>query len=409
MPSYDYDYIIAGGGCAGLSLAYYLHHSPLREARILVLDEAPKTRNDKTWCFWWDQSLPYACARETSWRKVEIASPHFQRTEDIDPMAYVFIRSLDFYEEVRSALADNPNITFRYERVMAVEDLPEGARVSTTEGSYTAKWAFNSIVFPQRRRPNRHLYLEQHFAGWFVRSQQPVFDPTCMRMMDFRVEQGGEVRFVYILPFSETEALVEFTVFSEQTWEMPAYEAGLRDFLTNQLALEDYDITHREQGRIPMTDHPLQRQPGRHVRNLGTAAGLTKPTTGYTFLNIQRDAQAIVAALVKTGSPVYQPVKRRRFAFYDSLLLWLIRNQGGQVSQIFEQLFRKNSFQTILRFLDERTSLREELPMLAGLPWGPFFRAIWRYLICRDTGRPQPAPSLPSDPAVPKPQPIAHP
>jgi lycopene beta-cyclase len=398
MPSHDYDYIIAGGGCAGLSLAYYLSRSPLKEARVLVLDEAPKTRNDKTWCFWSENDPHYACADEISWSEIEFVSPQYHGIEAIDPLRYVFIRSLDWYQEVGAELAQNPNLTFRYERVMAVEELGDGARVSTTEGSYTAKYAFNSIVFPQRRRPDRYIYLQQHFAGWFVRTHQPTFDPKRMRMMDFRIEQAGEVRFVYILPFSATEALVEYTVFSEQTWEMADYEAGLARFMHEQLGVYDFEITHREQGCIPMTDHRFQRQPSQHVRNLGTAAGLTKPTTGYTFLNIQRDAKAIVETLVETGSPVYRPAGRRRFAFYDRLLLWLIRNRGEQVSQIFAQLFRKNDFRTILRFLDERSRLREEIPLLAGLPWGPFFLAIWRYLVLGRVGRPQPTPKLPTPP-----------
>lgn len=399
MPPYDYDYIIAGGGCAGLSLAYYLSRSPLRDtARILVLDEAPKTRNDKTWCFWSDRALPYTCAGDIGWSEVEFMAPQYHGIESIAPLRYVFIRSLDWYQEVGAELAANANVTFRYERVMSVEDLSQGARVSTHEGSYTAQYAFNSIIFPQRRRPDRHIYLQQHFAGWFVKTPQPSFDPARMRMMDFRIEQAGEVRFVYILPFSETEALVEYTVFSEQTWEMAAYEAGLANFMRDQLQLHDFEITHREQGCIPMTDHRFQRQPGRHVRNLGTAAGLTKPTTGYTFLNIQRDAQAIAEALAKTGHPHYRPPARRRFAFYDQLLLWLIRNRGQAVSRIFAQLFRNNDFRTILRFLDERSHLREEIPLLAGLPWGPFFLAIWRYLILGDPGSPQPPPKLPTFP-----------
>lgn len=395
MPPHDYDYIIAGGGCAGLSLAYYLSRSPLREAKILVLDEAPKTRNDKTWCFWSEEALPYACAGDVSWSELEFLAPDYHGVEAIDPLRYVFIRSLDWYQEIDAELSANPNLTFRYERVMSVENLPHGARVSTHEGNYTAKYAFNSIIFPQRRRHDRYIYLQQHFAGWFVRTTQPSFDPQRMRMMDFRIEQAGEVRFVYILPFSETEALVEYTVFSEQTWEMADYEAALGQFIQAQLGLSHFEITHREQGCIPMTDHRFQRHPSLHVRNLGTAAGLTKPTTGYTFLNIQRDAQAIVEALVKTGRPHYRPPARWRFAFYDRLLLWLIRNRGERVSQIFAQLFRKNEFRTILRFLDERSRLREEIPLLAGLPWGPFFLAIWRYLILGDPGKPQPQPQLP--------------
>jgi len=54
MPSEPpvYDFIIAGGGLAGLSLAWYLVHSRLRDSRILLLDKEPKQKNDRTWCYW---------------------------------------------------------------------------------------------------------------------------------------------------------------------------------------------------------------------------------------------------------------------------------------------------------------------------------------------------------------------
>ena len=47
-----YDYIIAGGGCAGLSLAWQLLHSPLRDRTILIVDRDDKDQNDRTWAFW---------------------------------------------------------------------------------------------------------------------------------------------------------------------------------------------------------------------------------------------------------------------------------------------------------------------------------------------------------------------
>ena len=47
-----YDYIIAGGGMAGLSLAFYLNQSSLRGKSILIIDRNAKNTNDRTWCFW---------------------------------------------------------------------------------------------------------------------------------------------------------------------------------------------------------------------------------------------------------------------------------------------------------------------------------------------------------------------
>ncbi len=51
MPHYDY--IFAGAGAAGLSLLTRMIASgKFSDKKILLIDKAPKTSNDRTWCFW---------------------------------------------------------------------------------------------------------------------------------------------------------------------------------------------------------------------------------------------------------------------------------------------------------------------------------------------------------------------
>jgi len=48
-----YDYIIAGGGCAGLSLVMRMLKEPqLSTKKILIIDKDSKQLNDRTWCYW---------------------------------------------------------------------------------------------------------------------------------------------------------------------------------------------------------------------------------------------------------------------------------------------------------------------------------------------------------------------
>ena len=55
----QYDYIIAGSGCAGLSLVFYMNQTALQNKSILIIDKAPKTKNDRTWCFWIDKPIVF--------------------------------------------------------------------------------------------------------------------------------------------------------------------------------------------------------------------------------------------------------------------------------------------------------------------------------------------------------------
>ena len=49
----EFDYVIIGGGCAGLSLAYELEiNNKLKEKTLAIIEPRKKYKRDKTWSFW---------------------------------------------------------------------------------------------------------------------------------------------------------------------------------------------------------------------------------------------------------------------------------------------------------------------------------------------------------------------
>ena len=54
MPLKDkYDYIVTGGGCAGLSFILHLLQAPsLANKTILLIEKEQNRTNDRTWCYW---------------------------------------------------------------------------------------------------------------------------------------------------------------------------------------------------------------------------------------------------------------------------------------------------------------------------------------------------------------------
>jgi lycopene beta-cyclase len=72
--------------------------------------------------------------------------------------------------------------------------------------------------------------------------------------MDFRTIQREGTSFVYVMPFSATEALVEYTLFSKSLLEDGDYDVALKDYVHNVLGLLDYEILEKEFGVIPMTN-----------------------------------------------------------------------------------------------------------------------------------------------------------
>jgi lycopene beta-cyclase len=122
--------------------------------------------------------------------------------------------------------------------------------------------------------------------------------------------------------------------------------------------------------------HPAVIQNGNRVLEIGQLAGVTKPTTGYTFNRIHRVNEQIARALSDGKVPVVYNQSAARFRFYDLLLLDILVNDAEFSEQIFTSLFRSNKMDRILKFLDEKTEVPDDVRILATLPFRPFLKAL---------------------------------
>src|SRR5687768_3221211 len=112
MKQKHYDYIIAGAGCAGLSLAYYLLQSSLKNKSVLLIDKQLKVTNDRTWCFWEKGINDFETIVCSKWPQVKFHGTDYSATLNLMPYQYKMIRSIDFYQFVQQAIAQHPNIEF---------------------------------------------------------------------------------------------------------------------------------------------------------------------------------------------------------------------------------------------------------------------------------------------------------
>jgi lycopene beta-cyclase len=376
----DFDYLIVGGGAAGLSLAFHIAQEPrLATKKVLLIEPEAKNQNDRTWSFWTDEPTVFDGIVAHEWNRIAFRSPGFEKIIDLGRYRYKTINGLDYYRFVRGALADNPQFRFEQGNVTALENTAAGVRATTAASTFTARYGFDSRPpdLARLQQPHRYRYLLQHFVGWELETDTDVFDPTTMEFMDFRGEQHHEARFIYVLPRSRRKALVEYTLFSENVLSKAEYEAALRDYLHGTLKLQHYRIVGEEAGAIPMTDHPLPGRNGAHVINLGTRGGRAKPSTGYAFKRIQQHSARLVAALAHTGHPpVDSTGDKWQFRLFDTLLLDIMKRRGERTRDIFRQLFERNPVERIFRFLDETTSWADNLRVMNSVSAGPFMRSI---------------------------------
>ncbi|MFN4292817.1 MAG: lycopene cyclase family protein [Thermoflexales bacterium] len=372
-----FDYIIAGAGAAGLSLAYHLNQIGLTDRRILLLDRAPKTANDRTWCFWEIGEGAFEALVFRRWERLAFHGEGLSMTLEIAPYRYKMIRGADFYRFMARWLDAQPNIACAYAEVTSVESVGDEAVIRTRDGrTYRGAWAFNSILLDRPARQPAYHYLLQHFLGWVIHTPARAFDPEIATLMDFRVDQASDTRFVYVLPLDAHTALVEYTVFSGELLPRAEYAQRLKAYIRDRLQIADYETQHEEFGVIPMTDAPFPDRRGERVINIGTAGGCTKPSTGYTFQRIQRRARRIAQALKATGCPyVATPPARRRYALFDSALLNVLDKGRERGRRVFTDLFARNPPQRVFRFLDEDTTPMEDVQIMSSVNIPAFIMA----------------------------------
>ncbi len=377
------DVAIVGAGGAGLSLVLALERAARAAGStppsIAVIDPVQRQATDRTWC-WWTRPpsgpgsdlLPLA---HRTWSRMELRDRSGRAREyDLGDLRYVMLRSGDFYAEAEAALG---RLGERGHRITAtVEQIGDGEDGVELLGDglhLRARWVFDSRpAAPVRPGATRLL---QHFRGWTVRFDRPVLDPRLPTLMDFRpVQPGRGVAFGYCLPLDEQRALVEYTEFSRQRLAPAEYDRALAGYLTDRWGV-GYTIEEQEDGVIPMTDAPFARRVGASVFRLGTAGGATRPSTGYTFAAIQRQAAAVAGLLIEGRTPLPPRPYPARHLWLDAVLLRALDRGYVRGPELFTGLFEANPSERVVRFLDGESSLVDELAIMRSSPMTPMLRA----------------------------------
>jgi lycopene beta-cyclase len=363
------DVAVVGAGGAGSSVLIQLARQRRPHAdppTVAIVDPVHRAGRDRTWCFWDAGVSAVDAAIHREWRSVLLVDEHGVRHRlDLDPLRYVMIRSQDLY-----ALADKAASELGAVRVEAsatsVVDHPDRATVHTDEGPVEARWVLDSR--PARPRRPANTALLQHFRGWMLRFPSDVLDPTAPVFMDFTVPRPASgVAFGYVLPDDARSGLVEYTEFSRHRLPDAAYDEALTRYLAEGWG-SAYEIEDVEDGAIPMTDAVPARRCGHRIVRLGAAGGATRPSTGYTFAAMQRQACAVAAAILGDADPLPPPAYPRRHRWMDSVLLRALDRGLVDGPSLFTRLLLGNPPQRVLRFLDGDTNLLEELGIMRATP-----------------------------------------
>jgi len=372
-----FDYIFTGTGLSALMTVYEMVLSgDFKDRSILLLDQDAKKTNDRTWCFWdFNDTFPELIHKK--WPLAWFKDKALERKISLQPYQYNMVKGIDFYALVLNVISKETNIVFQQQKVIDFEEQEAHCVVRTDVETFTCSRVINSIFNPEIvKSQTRYPLLQQHFIGWFVKSKEAVFNSDTATFMDFSVVQKGNTRFMYVLPNSPNEALLEYTLFSKDLLPKIEYEEAIQTYL-QKLGVTDYEIIEKEHGNIPMTCYPFWKHNSKNTINIGSAGGWTKASTGYTFKNTIKKSKAL-ASFLKTKKDFRAFHQKDKFWFYDLLLLDILDQKNELGGSIFSALFKKGNTTLIFKFLDEETSFWEDLQVIWKCPKGLFINALLR-------------------------------
>ncbi len=230
-----YNYIICGGGASGLLLANNLVSDPFfLNKNILLIEKDSKKINDRTWCFWEKGKSDLDEIVSRTWNSAYFKAQKFEKKFFTEPYTYKMIRGIDFYKKLNFSESKHQNLTYLNAEINLINKTHN--IVTTNKGIFSGDYIFSSIYdINILKNQTKYPLLKQHFLGQLVVTENKIFSPDIVTLMDFDLPQENSTRFMYVLPFSKTKALVEYTLFSSSLLEKEEYIKSIKNYLKNRI------------------------------------------------------------------------------------------------------------------------------------------------------------------------------
>tara|TARA_B100000073_G_scaffold82227_1_gene62735 strand:+ start:1004 stop:2068 length:1065 start_codon:yes stop_codon:yes gene_type:complete len=352
----EFDYVILGGGCAGLSLAYQLDiNNKIKNKTLAIVEMREEYKRDKTWSFWKITDHNFDDCIIKSWNNftINIKSETYEVLNKEYP--YQTIDSGLFYQKILKQLKQNKNIEYFK---------------NTNELKLENSIIFNS--FPKKENHENELW--QHFKGLEIETSKNIFDDEIFNLMDFDCNQKKNVHFFYTLPFAKNRALIETTWLSKMNDKsLEDYDIQLETYIKDTLKIKDYKINYEEEGAIPLF-YPRNKVDKNKI-NIGSSGGMTRLSTGYTFLNIQEHSKYLVNNIdqIQNVKPYHIG---KKYEFLDKIFLNVLKSHPDKMPEIFFNMFKAPP-KKVIKFLSNKSNIFDDLSIIFKMPKWIFVKNIF--------------------------------
>ncbi|MEO1207551.1 MAG: lycopene beta-cyclase CrtY [Pseudomonadota bacterium] len=282
------DYVLVGGGLANSLIALFLAEQH-PDVTFLILEKGPTLGGNHTWSFHTSdvgtQNMQrLADLKTASWPSQEVRFPRYTR-----PMStgYHSISSERMHDVVMERFPDRVRLNTDVSRLTPTAvTLANGEEIAT-----------GAVIDGRGYRPSDKLELAfQKFIGVEYEFDAPHGSDTPV-IMDATVAQRDGYRFIYTLPFTDRQMLVEDTYYADGP-ELD--DDGISTLITSYVAEKNWtvkDIIRRERGILPIAlsgdiDAFWAEVPD-GITQTGLRAALFHPTTGYSLPDAVRLAKLV--------------------------------------------------------------------------------------------------------------------
>jgi Brp/Blh family beta-carotene 15,15'-monooxygenase len=195
--------------------------------------------------------------------------------------------------------------------------------------------------------------------------------------MDFRAggREDDGLRFMYVLPFTPTRALVEDTSLGGGARSPDDRRAAIAAHLRDVWDAGAAQVVREERGTLPMTTHPYAAVLGPRVLAVGAAGGRGAPVER---LRLRAPAAPRPGRRPGHGRRRAAPARvgRRRHARLDALFLRALAGDPAGFDRHLLALAGGVGAGTFARFMTDASGVRDEAEVVAALTRPGFLRAM---------------------------------
>jgi len=374
--AHAWDIILVGGGLANGLIALRLRQQ-CPALRVLLLEADSQPGGNHTWSFHEgditpDQHRWMAPLVAHRWQGYDVRFPRLNRTLAGE---YLSITSARFAAVLTETLGESLQTD-----AVVTDITPE--TVTLADGT---RLRASAVIDGRGYTPDKHLNTgSQSFLGqqWRLRQPHGLTRPI---LMDATVNQQGGYRFVYTLPISANELLIEDTHYIDAArLHLSATRQNIADYARQQgWYLES--LVREEQGHLPIMlagDFPAYWQARDKQPCSGLRAGLFHATTGYSLPHAVALADAIAGSTEFSAAAVFSVIHRyalhqwhaQRFFRTLNRMLFLA-GDADKRWQVMQHFYSLNEG-LIARFYAGQLNLADKARILAGKPPVPVGEAM---------------------------------